>query len=296
MSLYEKYFSKINEEHMFKMIKKIILEDTGINIETNDVSKMIFKERYPLIFEENNVESLIELNKLLIDDICLKIINQNISQKTYQVNNQVNNPPNNVLSQQKMEIIPESELFIIKSSKRKKSSINRFNYSIHSDNCKLQINKIVIPFENNDIFINDNLLLKINNTDIYCQLKSKNKIENREYFTYEPYNKKKIDIEEDINIKLMNELEIEKSEKDIYLIHQFKNIKLKEKEYLCISSEGIQDIELNDKIGLIENDEIKDIVRIIHIANNFLLCDKKDISFDSIINLSLQNTIYCDIS
>ena len=65
-----------------KIIKKIILEDVGINIEKNDESIMIFKERYPLIFEENNVESLIELNKVLIDDICLKIINKNISQNT----------------------------------------------------------------------------------------------------------------------------------------------------------------------------------------------------------------------
>ena len=80
----------------------------------------------------------------------------------------------------------------------------------------------------------------------------------------------------------------------IFLI--FRRIKLKEKEYLCISNEGIQDIEINDKIGLIENDEIKDIVKIIHKTDNFLLCDKKDTSFDSIINLSLQNTLYCDIS
>ena len=196
MSLYEKYFSKINEEHMFKMIKKIILEDTGINIETNDVSKMIFKERYPLIFEENNVESLIELNKLLIDDICFKIINQNMPKQIIPVKNLTNN----ILSQNKMEIIPESELLIIKSSKRKKDSMNRFNYSIDSDNCNLQINKIVIPFENNDIFINDNLLIKINDTDIYCQLKSKNKIEDREYFTYEPYIKKKIELKKKLTI------------------------------------------------------------------------------------------------
>ena len=293
MSLYEKYFSKINEEHMFKLIKKIIIEDTGINIETNELSKNIFKQRYPLIFEENNVETLIELNKLLIDDICNRIINQNNSMPINSI------PINSIVEEQpikQLESVKESELLIIKSSKRNRDSSNRFNYKIDCDSCSLQINKLVIPYEKNEIFINDNVLIKINNVEVHCQLKSKNNVEDREYFTYEPYIKKHIDITDGVHIQIMNELEIENKEKDIYEVSMTKNIKLKEKEYLCIGNDKMTDIERNDKIGLIQNDEIKDIVRVLYKTEEYLLCDKKEVLFDSIINLSLQNTIYGEVS
>lgn len=292
MSLYEKYFSKINEEHMFKLIKKIIIEDTGINIETNEIFKNIFKERYPLIFEENDMETLIELNKLLIDDICNRIINQNNSMPINSI------PINSIVEEQpikQLESVKESELLIIKSSKRNRGSSNRFNYKIDCDSCSLQINKLVIPYEKNEIFINDNVLIKINNVEVHCQLKSKNNVEDREYFTYEPYIKMHIDITDGVHIKIMNELEIEIKEKDIYEVSMTKNIKLKEKEYLCIGDDKLKDIEKNDKLGLIKDEEIKDIVRVLYTTEEYCLCDKKEVLFDSIINLSLQNTIYCEV-
>lgn len=295
MSLYEKYFSKINEEHMFKLIKKIIIEDTGINIETNELSKNIFKQRYPLIFEENNVETLIELNKLLIDDICIKIVKQNsIPFNATEITDI--NPIKDIDPMKDITPIKESELFIMKSSKRKRNSSNRFNYHIGCDSCSLQINKLVIPYEKNEIFINDNVLIKINNVEVHCQLKSKNNVEDREYFTYEPYIKKHIDITDGVHIQIMNELEIENKEKDIFQVGMYKNIKLKEKEYLCIGNDKMTDIEINDKIGLIQNDEIKDIVRVLYKTEEYFLCDKKEVLFDSIINLSLQNTIYGEVS
>lgn len=291
MSLYEKYFSKINEEHMFQLIKKIILEDTGINIDTNEIFKNIFKERYPIIFEENNVDTLIDLNKLLIDDICGKIV---IEMKDK------NNPKKEIVNiPLKKEIEPivsikEEELLLIKSIKRKKQSLNRFNYQIDCDECNLKINKIVIPYEDNEIFINDLLLIRLNKIDIYCQLKEKNKIKQREYLTYIPYQKREIKLNDVIHIQIMNELEKEIIKKDIYLVDFSKNIVINDEEYLCINL--LEDIEIEDKLGLIKDDEIKEVVKVIFKTKEYLLCEKKDIVFDSIINLSLQNTIYCEIS
>lgn len=291
MSLYEKYFSKINEEHMFQLIKKIILEDTGINIDMNEIFKNIFKERYPLIFEENNVDTLIDLNKLLIDDICGKIV---IEMKDK------NNPKKEIVNiPLKKEIEPivsikEEELLLIKSIKRKKQSLNRFNYKVDCDECTLKINKIVIPYEDNEIFINDLLLIRLNKIDIYCQLKEKNKIKKREYLTYIPYQKREIKLNDIIHIQIMNELEKEIIKKDIYLVDFSKNIVINNEEYLCINI--LEDTEIEDKLGLIKEDEIKEVVKVIFKTKEYLLCEKKDIVFDSIINLSLQNMIYCDIS
>ena len=36
MSLYDKYFSKINEDHMYDLITKIIIDETGQNIKNNN--------------------------------------------------------------------------------------------------------------------------------------------------------------------------------------------------------------------------------------------------------------------
>lgn len=291
MSLYEKYFSKINEEHMFQLIKKIILEDTGINIDTNEILKSIFKERYPLIFEENNVDTLIDLNKLLIDDICSKIVIQMKDKNNPVIKKEILNIP---LKKEPIGSIKEEELLLIKSIKRKKVSFNRFNYKVDCDECNLKINKIVIPYEDNEIFINDLLLIRLNKIDIYCQLKEKNKIKQREYLTYIPYQKREIKLNDVIHIQIMNELEKAIIKKDIYLVDFSKNIVINDEEYLCINL--LEDIEIEDKLGLMKDDEIKEVVKVIYKTKEYLLCEKKDIVFDSIINLSLQNTIYCDIS
>ena len=194
MSLYDRYFSKINEEHMFKLIIQIMVDETGKNIEREERFHQIFKERYPLIFTENNSEEIIDLNKLLIDDVCLRmmrIINDGVG------NTPVKEEPNqsNVYVNEVVDtpVKEDRESIVLKSSKRTKDSRNRFNYSIALEgNKKLEVNKIVIPYETNTLFINDTISVRINDEEIYCQLKYKNKIDNREFFTYQPIHKKEI--------------------------------------------------------------------------------------------------------
>lgn len=298
MSLYDKYFSKINEEHMYGLIQTIILEETGKNIKKENRLHNIFKERYPLVFSENNVETLKELNKLLIDDICGLII-KNIK-GSLNIDNpplNIDNPPLNIDTGS--EFLERSEYFMISSRKRKSQSLNRFNYSVDFEGKSILIDKLVIPFENN-IFISNDLMLKINNELIYLECKSKNKVDKREYLTFEPYHKKRITISENyIDIKIVDELEREKKDKDIYLINTFKNIKIKDKDYLCISLDNYQedDFSTDDTIGLINDDKMIDITKILFKTDIFLLCELVDTMVVShIINLSLQNKIYCEKS
>ena len=72
------------------------------------------------------------------------------------------------------------------------------------------------------------------------------------------------------------------------------NIVLNE-EYLCLEIERYNhgDYYESDKIGLIRDNKIKDIGKLLMKTNQYLLCDKKIGDYDSIINLSLQNSIYC---
>ena len=74
MSLYDKYFSKINKNHMYELIIQMIKKETGENIENNVDYLKIYRTHYPLIFERINTDTIIDLNKELMDTVCDIII------------------------------------------------------------------------------------------------------------------------------------------------------------------------------------------------------------------------------
>jgi len=295
MSLYDKYFSKINENHMYQLIKNIILEEKGINIETNNYYHKIFKDRYPLIFYENDKETLVEFNKILIDDICNVVIHTNITTES-------NVEP---IIKEKIisNIIEEKEYGVFQSSKRNNGSLNRFNYKIGFDQKRLRIDKLIIPSEDNILFITNYLVLKINNHNIYLNLTSKDKINSREYLTFEPMDKQWLNIKEkELEIKIMDELDREINDPDIFDIESIKNIALKKKEYMCIhftNCSHLKDIIDGDKIGLMNNNLIIDVTTVVLKTEKYLLCNlirDKKYDYDQLINLSVQNKIYCEKS
>jgi len=67
MSLYEKYTSKINMEHMYSIIRNILHERYKINIDTISGAKEYYDKKALDIFNNNNVDELTELNRLLLD-------------------------------------------------------------------------------------------------------------------------------------------------------------------------------------------------------------------------------------
>ena len=59
MSLYDRYFSKINEDHMFQLIIQIMVDETGKKIEREDRYHQIFKERLiPDFFQDSKEDFL----------------------------------------------------------------------------------------------------------------------------------------------------------------------------------------------------------------------------------------------
>ena len=300
MSLYDRYFSKINEDHMFQLIIQIMVDETGKKIERDDRYHQIFKERYPLIFSENNSEEIIELNKILIDDVCfriIRIINGGDTRVKEPTNLPVKEENNLVVNNL---VVKDREAIVLKSSKRTKDSRNRFNYSIALGigNKELDINKIVIPYETNTLFINDTISIRVNHEEIHCQLKYKNKIDHREFFTYQPVHRKTIQTDATVAIQFIDELGKEILEDDVHHIMNSNNIVVNGEAYLCLEIDGYRDEDYleNDKIGLIRDHKIEEISKILIKTGRYLLCDKKQLKdYDSIINLSLQNTIYCDV-
>ena len=67
MSLYDKYHSEHNKQYMYDLIKKIILKETGFDISNNGKYQQIYNSNYSGIFQSINTDSIIELNKELLD-------------------------------------------------------------------------------------------------------------------------------------------------------------------------------------------------------------------------------------
>ena len=89
---------------------------------------------------------------------------------------------------------------------------------------------------------------------------------------------------------------------DIFDIESIKNIALKKKEYMCIhftNCSHLEDIIDGDKIGLMNNNLIIDVTSVVLKTEKYLLCNlirDKKYDYDQLINLSVQNKIYCEKS
>lgn len=173
MSLYDLYYSDKNKEHMYQLLYKVTqnkLDSDTFICTLNDV------------FEITNKDNLLELNKELFEEICkiykieslentnqiVDIKNNNNSIKNY--DNTINNKENNISN----------------ISSINKLEGNRFNYKIKLDTKINKINKMIIPIEDNELFINNTLKLYIPelNIDTICFCSDIKNIKNRDYGTY----------------------------------------------------------------------------------------------------------------
>ena len=66
MSLYEQFYSDINKEYMFTFIKNIIKDKLDIDISLEPSNYQYFISTFPMIFDNNNVDEIEEMNKFLL--------------------------------------------------------------------------------------------------------------------------------------------------------------------------------------------------------------------------------------
>ena len=67
MSLYEQFHSDINKKFMCNMIKDIIQKETNIDISLEPENYNSILSTFPKVFEENDVEEIEQMNKILLD-------------------------------------------------------------------------------------------------------------------------------------------------------------------------------------------------------------------------------------
>ena len=171
MSIHDKFFSDFNKNHIYNLLSKIIYDDFNINIKDDLIYKENFNNILLKSFDNNNFDELEKFNANVIDNFYNYI---------------KNNKSNNI-----------NKLFT-------SISYNLYNFNlIFYDNIKY-IEKIVIPILDNIIFEKPIIILNIKNKDYYYILDKTIKLNNIKYGYYNPINKYKLNIMNDININILN--------------------------------------------------------------------------------------------
>lgn len=259
MSLYDLYFSNQNKKHMRMLLTSITKENLDENIFNN-----IFNNT----FEHSNSDNLLDINKELVENIC-KIYNiSSIDNNDYVESDQV---------QQKKQEIEYKTGYI---SSINKLSGNRFTYIIDSEHSIKKINKLVIPIENNDVFVNNSLKLTIPELgiDTICHCDKTNVIKNRTYGYYIPENMYVQKQSNKLSISIMSLLGNDSYDDDINITN----------------NDGVYSIDNRDDIiiGDILRSVKKNNYKIVDINDNNITFNKKLEENELIFtNIGLQNII-----
>lgn len=230
MSLYEQFFSDINKEYMYNMIKNIIKEKINIDISLHKDNYEIYLSSFQPIFEKNDFEDIAEINKILLEENVSNFlkritekekINNDYESLLKQRNEVISNDSNitdniaeletlqndnNLILQketiQNEKIQKEEKLktITINSSKRTNINSSRYFYKINlsKQNIKSQdikeITKLILPIENNYLFNIPVLSLEIEELNIKITLQLNEIIEgiNRKFGVYKSIENHKI--------------------------------------------------------------------------------------------------------
>ena len=285
-SLYDKYYSEHNRTYMYKLINDMILKDYKVNVSNNETYNQFFKTNFINTFNAVNTEDIKDLNNHLLTT-------------------QLEYFHNFILKQNELTKVEESETiddFIVYSLKRKinlKLS-SRHNFRITLPTKVFQIDKIIIPIEESELFMNPILFVTIDKVSVELHLRGTIKLQNREYGIYSPFYEKNILVTEDIvRIQFRNQIFNVNDSCDVYKIVENVNNKIvvksvlkefKEGDYIRIynyeNKEGIETSILKKQNRIISVHKKDDNIEL-ELEEN--LPDVKDLY---IMNLSLQNTIH----
>ena len=296
MSLFDMYFSKKNKNHMYDILCKLVLKETGYNIQDEMKFINIYQYNYGSIFYKINTDNLIDLNKEIINSIGSEII-KDIKYSDIKYSDTINideNIDKNIDENKKIQVLKKNK--IIYSNQRLLNSLNRYNFSVKINFSKFNPKSLILIKEKNSLFSNPNINILFNNTDnLLFILKSSNIFNNQEYLTYEPLLSDIILCDQNIlKIQIKNYLMNNPfNKKDYYEIQKIKRINYKDKEYLCFEIKDKLDIHKGTEIGLFQiNKETLEIEYNCFIQDkigNYLLTDLQDIDLNNKYSFLFMN-------
>ena len=81
MSLYDSFFSDINKDHVYHLIKDVVYQNNKVNIFLDDEYKQIYEKGLDNIFNDNNASSLDEINKIVVNE-TIKLFSDKLNNNT----------------------------------------------------------------------------------------------------------------------------------------------------------------------------------------------------------------------
>ena len=296
---------------MFKLISSVVSKETGTNISENQEYLKIYKNNYSIMFDKTSVDTISELNKELLNYVGQEIISL-IQNEYHKQNITIINPnPNPNPNPMRLDSIPESSLsesFSILSSDRLPESINRYHYQIQLEDVfqNLSLSKIEVVKENNLLFSNPNIIVKISSENdsyfIDCEMIGKKSLD-KEYISYQPAKQISIPIQTDkITIQLLNYLKQPiKLTKDVFQLIRAKILKINKINFLVLETNDNDNIDasfsVNDLVGIFENNKCIYTSPIKIIKDVFLLSEDLNLKMEknknyTLMNMSLQHKFY----
>ena len=145
MSLYEQYFSEKNKSHMFSLITKLLTQEMDQTPQTIPHYQGLFHKVYPEVFETSRADSLVTLNKELVDTVgpqIMRIFNQEKQSHPNQEMPEMQSHPN------------QTQCISLYSSDRLSHSKHRYNYYIRlpDDIHTIRIQELIVPGETSPLF------------------------------------------------------------------------------------------------------------------------------------------------
>ena len=210
MSLYDKYFSLQNKQHVYSVIANLVYQETGEKVLHNEEYINLYKYHYPRIFDETDADELVTLNKALIDQVG-ELILWAIMRKQTQLPKRfpktsslstISEESVGSLSSQKSDT--KRETLDIYSCDRVKGSKNRYDYITEIHDKQLLLQEITLPQDSNPLFALPTIQVWLNEgaltTRIVCRLSGTKHVGGKEFITYKSEAHEPIVVDSSLNI------------------------------------------------------------------------------------------------
>ena len=280
MSLYDKYFSDVNRNHIYSLLCTSIHQDFGYNVANDRRFKERYNQIYPQIFREIDTDNLVELNKALVDRMAEPMNLHPAKPPVTSISDTISSPIN------------------LYSSNRILSSKSRYDYILRVNPGNYTFTKITLPQENTTAFSGTTLQISFRSNNqsstAICELMHTRVVNEKPYLTYHPQTSLTIQCDDKIHIQIkdMNgHIPIIKTQ-DLSKIRYTKKI---DDVFTGVTLENT--LSQTDLVGLFGSEGYESEVDIVKSQPPHLMIrDFTGSDTQSLIDMSLQNHIQMSVT
>ena len=299
VSLYDKYHSEHNKKYMYNLITQFIQKENNVNMSSNTIYNQFFETNFMNTFQKVDTEDLKDLNKHLLDT-QIDYYNQFISkQQSIQVD-ESKGSESGVDNESRVDNESKEDNLLLHSLQRiiNLQQSSRFSYRIVNKviGKECQLEKIILPIEDNYLFASPILILSVDNNKIDLHLRGTMKLGTRDYGLYTPFYESTFTLTSDkVQISLNSQLSSTKKSCDVYKIEStdkgnlqvsYTNGEFMVGDYVRVCN--FENIELDDHSCLKEQYKVLEVTE-----NGIRIEDIGNIKVGLyVMNISLQHTLH----